>query len=282
MAVFVQVGCGKLHPGHPVGDEHRPGRPALQQPGQEPGGTCLPGDPVDGAAFPPYPGAAVGEVPVLDVEREHLGRPGRALVEHPPHGALSEADVLAGEQLLDVGAVQGAGAVRPRPAALELAGDVGGEPALALPVGGGRPGRIEGNVPRGRRPLAPLLAEPGGEPFRIDPGRVGAGAEFGHDPAEHPAIGAAGAGVLGAAERGQVSVSSLAERDGGAGRDDALDGCDTGTLSEVMAPITSGKRFRPLRRIMACRWFCDQNTLQRPALSLPLACTLDSGYVPAG
>jgi len=39
--------------------------------------------------------------------------------------------------------------------------------------------------------------------------------------------------MLGAAERGQVSVSGLTERDGGWG--DAVDGCDTGTLSEVMA-----------------------------------------------
>jgi hypothetical protein len=93
--------------------------------------------------------------------------------------------------------------------------------------------------PRGRRPHAPLLADPGSEPLRIDPGRVGVGAELGHDPAEHPAIGAAGAGVLGAAERGQISVGGLAERDGGGGQCYVVDGYDAEDLSEVMTPYLS-------------------------------------------
>ena len=119
----VEVGRGQLHPGLALGEEHRAGLAALEQPGQEPGRAGLPDDDVDRAAFAADPGPPVGQVQVLDVEREHLGRAGGGLVQHPPQGALAEADVLAGEQLLDLGAGQGPGAVRPRLAALELAGE---------------------------------------------------------------------------------------------------------------------------------------------------------------
>ena len=155
-AVLVQVGRGELHPGLPLGHEHRAGLAAFEQARQQPGGAGLPDDDVDGAALAADPARAVRQVQVLDVEREHLGRPGGGLVQHPPERPLAQADVLAGEQLVDLAAGQGAGAVGPRLAALEHPGRVGGEPALPLPVRRGGPDGIEGDVPRGRRPVGPL------------------------------------------------------------------------------------------------------------------------------
>jgi DNA invertase Pin-like site-specific DNA recombinase len=49
---------------------------------------------------------------------------------------------------------------------------------------------------------------------------------LGHDPAQDPAVGPAGAGLLGSAQGGQVGAGGLAERDGGNGGD-AADGCHT-------------------------------------------------------
>lgn len=53
---------------------------------------------------------------------------------------------------------------------------------------------------------------PGGEPFQVDV-RCGIGAELDHDPAEDPAVGAAGAGVLVAVQGGEVGVDGLAKGD---------------------------------------------------------------------
>jgi hypothetical protein len=66
---------------------------------------------VDRAAFAAHLRLAVGQVEVLDVEAEHLGRPGCGLVQQPPQRLLPDGDVLASEQLLDVGPGQRAGAV---------------------------------------------------------------------------------------------------------------------------------------------------------------------------
>jgi len=51
--------------------------------------------------------AAARQVQAPDIEREHLGRPGGGLVQHPPQRPLAQADVLAGEQLVDLAAGQG-------------------------------------------------------------------------------------------------------------------------------------------------------------------------------
>ena len=50
--------------------------------------------------------------------------------------------------------------------------------------------------------------EPPGEPLRADLARPGAGAELGRDPAQDPAVGPAGAGLLGAAQGGQAADRS--------------------------------------------------------------------------
>jgi hypothetical protein len=102
------------------------------------------------------------------------------------------------------------------------------------PTGGGGPDRIEADVPRGRRPAGPSRGEPGGELVRVDV-RRGVAAELDHDPAEDLAIGAAGTGLLGAAQGGEIGVSSLAEGNATGGRGEAAD-CSYGrTLSELMA-----------------------------------------------
>jgi hypothetical protein len=66
----------------------------------------------------------------------------------------------------DISLGQGAGAVRPRLAPDEYPGDVGGKPALPLPVRRGGPGGIEGDVPRRRCPLTLLGGELVGEAAR--------------------------------------------------------------------------------------------------------------------
>ena len=58
----------------------------------------------------------------------------------------------------------------------------------------------------------PLRGEPGSERSGSIV-RSGVAAELGHDPAEDPAIGAASAGMLGAAQGGEVGVGGLAEGD---------------------------------------------------------------------
>jgi len=65
--------------------------------------------------------------------------------------------------------------------------------------------------------------EPPGEPLRADLARPGAGAELGRDPAQDPAVGPAGAGLLGAAQGGQVGLGGLAEGDVTGGRGQAAD-----------------------------------------------------------
>ena len=210
------------------------GRAALEQAGQEPGGAGLPDDDVDRAAFAADPGPSVGQVQVLDVEREELGRAGGGLVEHPPQGALAQVDVLAGEQLLDLGPGQGAGPVRPWLAALEHSRRVGGEPALPLPVRRGGPDGVQRDVPRRRRPVRPPGGEPPGEPFRVDLTGPGVGAELGHDPAQDPPVGPAGAGLLGAVQGGQVGLGGPAEGDVTGGRGEAAHRSHGRTLSEVM------------------------------------------------
>ena len=66
-------------------------------------------------------------------------------------------------------------------------------------------------------------ANPPGEPFRVDLAGPGLGAELGHDPAEDPAVGAACAGLLGAAQGGEVGVGGRAEGDVTGGRGEAAD-----------------------------------------------------------
>jgi hypothetical protein len=61
----------------------------------------------------------------------------------------------------------------------------------------------------------------------------GAGAELGYDPAQDPPVGAAGAGLLGAAQGGQVGVGGLTESDVTGGRGEAADRSHGRTLSEV-------------------------------------------------
>jgi len=87
----IQVGGGQLDPRLPLGDEHRAGCAALQHAGQQLGGAGLPDDDIDRVARALYPGAPVGQVQVLDVEREHLGRSGGGLVQHPPVGFRNSA-----------------------------------------------------------------------------------------------------------------------------------------------------------------------------------------------
>lgn len=70
---------------------------------------------------------------------------------------------------------------------------------------------IEGEVPCGRRPVGPLRGEPRGTPLRANV-RRGVVAELGHDPAEDPAVSAAGTGVPGAAQGDEVG-GGLAEGD---------------------------------------------------------------------
>ena len=65
---------------------------------------------------------------------------------------------------------------------------------------------------------APRLRE-----LLIDLVRRGLGAELGHDPAENPAVGAAGAGLLGAAQRAEVDLGGLAEGGVTGGRGEAVD-----------------------------------------------------------
>jgi hypothetical protein len=70
--------------------------------------------------------------------------------------ALAVTAAATGEQLLDLGAGQRLAAVRARPAALQHSRQVGGDPPLLHPPGGGRPDGIEvdemaeGNVTDGR------------------------------------------------------------------------------------------------------------------------------------
>ena len=246
VAVLVEVGRRELDPGLAVGDEQRAGLAALQQTGQEPRGPGLPDDGVDGAALAADLGAAVGQVEVLDVQGEHLGRAGGGLVEHAPHGALAEADVLTGEQLLDVGAVQGAGAVRPRLAAPQHPRRVGGDPSLLLPVGRCGPDGVEGEVPPGRRAVAPLLAEPFSELPGVDV-RGGSGAEAGGGLAENLAVDAAGACLLGAAQGGEVGVDGLAEGDVAGGRAEAVDG-----RCHATHVIRANDIFSLVTRIVSC------------------------------
>ena len=203
-AALVEVGRGQRHPGPPLGDEHRAGLAALQQPGQQAGGAGLPHDHVDRAALAADAGAPVGQVEVVGVERQDLGRPGRGLVEHPPERPLAQRDVLAGEQLADLGAGQRAGPVGPRLAADEQPGWVRADPPLALPVGGRRAQGVQRDVPCGRGALAPLLAEPGGDALGADLVQRGLAAERGCQAAQDAAIRAVGAGLLGPAQRGQV------------------------------------------------------------------------------
>jgi hypothetical protein len=103
-------------------------------------------------------GAAVGLVQVLGVDSEDLGGARGSILAKPSERPLVEGGVLAGEKLLGVAVGKSSGAVRPRLAADELAGRVGGDPALTLPVGGGGADSVEADG--GRRPGGPLLAEP--------------------------------------------------------------------------------------------------------------------------
>jgi hypothetical protein len=75
---------GQLDPRLALGNEHRAGLAALQQAGHEPDRAGLPDDDVDRAALAADLGPPVGQVQVLNVEREHLGRPWGGLVRHPP------------------------------------------------------------------------------------------------------------------------------------------------------------------------------------------------------
>ena len=90
-------------------------------------------------------------------------------------------------------------------------------------------------------PGRPPCGDPGGEPLRVDTG--GVAAELGHDPAEDQALGAAGAGLLGAVQGGGVGVGGLAEGDVTGGRGEAADRSHGRTLSGVM-----GGYVRPVGR----------------------------------
>jgi hypothetical protein len=90
-----------------------------------------------------------------------------------------------------------------------------------LPVGHRRPDGIQRDVPRRRRPLGPLLAEPDGEPLHADLIRRGLAAELRGQTAQDEAIDAAGARLLGSAQGSQVGIDGAAERDVTGGRDDA-------------------------------------------------------------
>ncbi len=117
------------------------GRPrsSVQQVGQKPGRAGLPDDDVDRAALAPLPWRAGWEVQVPDVEREHLGRPGGSLVQHPPQRPLAQADVLAVTSWPTSPTGRGASAVGPRLAPGQHPGEVGGEPtvpAASMPQAG--------------------------------------------------------------------------------------------------------------------------------------------------
>jgi hypothetical protein len=78
-----------------------------------------------------------------------------------------------------------------------------------------------------------LDAEPGGEPLGVDVRGV-VGAELGHDPAEDTAVRAAGAGLLGSGQRGEVGIDGAAEGDVTSGVGDAVDRCHSLGVSELM------------------------------------------------
>ena len=79
------------------------------------------------------------------------------------------------------------------------------------------------------------MVKPGRKPFRVDV-RRGVSAELGHDPAEDPAVGAAGTGLLDAPQGGEVGAGGLAEGDVTGGRGEAADRSRGRALSEVTAP----------------------------------------------
>jgi len=75
----VDVAWRQLDAGPAVGQEHRASLAALQKQRQA-GGAGLADDDVDGAALAAHLGLAVGQVEVLDVQAEHLGRARRGQV----------------------------------------------------------------------------------------------------------------------------------------------------------------------------------------------------------
>ena len=71
-------------------------------------------------------------------------------------------------------------------------------------------------------------------------------AELGHDPAQDPAVGPAGAGMLGSAQGGEVGVGGLAEGESPAAAE-AVDG-----RCHVTDPIRANDIFSLVTRIVSC------------------------------
>ncbi|GAA0826815.1 hypothetical protein GCM10009525_21790 [Streptosporangium amethystogenes subsp. fukuiense] len=93
--------------GAPVGQEHRPGSPADQQAGQQPGGGGGPVHVFDGAALGDDPGAAELQVEVLDVEAEDFLGAGGRVVQEPPQHPFAQGARGIGEQLVQPGGRDG-------------------------------------------------------------------------------------------------------------------------------------------------------------------------------
>jgi hypothetical protein len=66
-----------------IGQEHGAGGAATEQPREQECGAGLPEHPLDGPALAPDTGTLVGEVEVLDVQRQELVGARRALVQQP-------------------------------------------------------------------------------------------------------------------------------------------------------------------------------------------------------
>ena len=168
-----------------VGEEQRSagaaravGKP--QQPWEEVGGAGAPVHPFGLAAFGADGRSAVGEVELLDVEREDLGGARGGLIQHPPQRLLAQRDLAAGELAVDRSLGQVAGVVGVLGAALAVGRQRRRGPAFGA-LAPGQPGADRGAVavPRRRGRVIPELVQRIGDLVRVDLRELASGVELG-------------------------------------------------------------------------------------------------------
>src|SRR5207245_221526 len=78
-----------------IGEEHRASGAANQQAGQQQCSPGLPEHPLDGTTFASDTGTLVGEIKVLNVERQDLVSARCGLVQQSPEDSLPQRDIVA-------------------------------------------------------------------------------------------------------------------------------------------------------------------------------------------